>query len=254
MGYAEWYLKDTVPKLIETVNAKFAEAKAAGQTYTRNSIAQQKIVEARRWAGSLPITKGNFDRVLTELDCFYVPKQLLPGPMIVFPMRDIYGVPTRAQTKPFEGSIMAGSGKYMYLGLKSKEFAGPSWLGTDPGTLKRIIEQKRAVLVEGAFDMLANRLLAPDIPTICPLTKTLGREHQLYLRMLGVETIYLMFDEDKPKEGYDIGGGLLSSRILQRDAKDMTVEILRCPSSDPSKALELFVKATQLQRLLLGLR
>lgn len=249
----EWYSKDTVPRLTETVNTKFAEAKAAGQTYTRNSITQQKILEARGWQAALPIIQKNFDRVLTELDCYYVPRQILPGPMIVFPMRDLYGVAARAQTKPLEGSIFAEGGKYHYLGQKSKEFAGPSWLGHDEGTLKRIIEQRRVVLVEGAFDMLACRLVAPDVPTLSPLTKRLGREHQIYLRMLGVETPYLMFDQDKPKEGYDIGGGELSMRVLQRDIKEMKVEILYCPASDPSNALKLLPKALQLRQLLVNL-
>jgi hypothetical protein len=253
MNFAEWYQKDTVTKLIQTVNAKFAEAKAAGQTYTRNTITQQKIIEARNWKASLPIIQKNFDRILTELEIFYVPKQLLPGPMIVFPMWDIYSVPTRAQTKPFEGSIMAGSGKYMYLGLKSKEFAGPSWLGNDPATLRRIIAQKRVLLVEGPFDMLANRLIAPDVPTLSPLTKTLGAEHIAYLRILGVDTIFLMFDNEKPKEGSDIGGGEISMRALKRDVKDVKVEILYCPSSDPSKALEIYPKAVQLRSLLTNL-
>ena len=253
MSYAEWYQKDTVPKLIQTVNTKFAEAKAAGQSYTRNSITIDKIVAIRGWAASLPLVQKNFDRVITELDAFYVPKQLPPGPMIAFPMVDVYGVPTRAQTLPLEGSLMTGAGKYMYLGLKSKEFAGPSWLGNDAGTLKRVIEQKRVVLVEGAFDLLANRLVAPDVPTMCPLTKSLGKEHQAYLRMLGVETLYLMFDNEKPKEGYDIGGGELSMRALQRDIKDMKVEILYCPSSDPSNALKLYPKTAQLRNMLLSL-
>lgn len=253
MSFAEWYQRDTVPKLIQAVNKKFAEAAAAGQTYTRNSVTQQKIVEARNWKAGLPIIQKNFDRVLTELDIFYVPKQMLPGPMIVFPMWDIYSVLTRAQTKPFEGSIMAGSGKYMYLGLKSKEFSGPSWLGNDPATLLRVIQQKRVVLVEGPFDMLANRLVAPDVPTLSPLTKTLGAEHVAYLRILGVETVFLMFDNEKPKEGQDIGGGEISMRALKRDVKDMNVEILYCPSSDPSKALELYPKATQLRSLLTSL-
>lgn len=252
-SYAEWYLKDAVPKLIATVNAKFEQARAAGQTYTRNSVTQQKIVECRRWQAALPLLEKNFDRVLTELDIFYVPKQVVPGPMIVFPMWDIYGVATRAQTKPFEGSIMTGSGKYMYLGLKSKEFAGPSWLGHDAATLKRIIEQKRVVLVEGPFDMLANRLVAPDVPTLSPLTKTLGKEHIAYLRMLGVEVIYLMFDNEKPKEGYDIGSGEISMRVLQRDVKEMKVEILYCPSDDSSRALEFFPKALQLRKQLVTL-
>ena len=251
MNWDAWYQK--VPDLIAKVDGLYAEATAAGKTYTKLSVTQQKIVEARKWQVSLPFIHKNFDRILTELGCFYVPKTLQPGPMIVFPLRDIFGVPTRAQTKPFEGSGEFGP-KYMYLGKKSKEFAGPCWIGNDQGTLRRIISQRRVVLVEGAFDLLANRLVAPDVPSLSPLTKSLGHEHQVYLRMLGVDTIYLMFDNEKPKdEDHDIGGGELSMRALQRDIKDMKVELLYCPSSDPSKCLESYTKALQLRSLLVNL-
>jgi hypothetical protein len=247
-----WYQK--VPDLIKKVNDKYAEAAAAGQTYTKLSVTQQKIVEARGWSPALPIIQKNFDRVLTDLDCFYVPKTLQPGPMIVFPMRDVFGVSTRAQTKPFEGSSEFGAGKYMYLGKLSKEFAGPSWLGNDPAMLKRIIERRWAVLVEGAFDLAACRLVAPDVPSLSSLTKSVGREHQAYLRMLGVETLYLMFDNEKPKdEDHDLGGGEISMRALQRDIKEMKIEILYCPSEDPSACLKNFIKADKLRTLLRSL-
>ncbi len=247
----DWWQK--VPDLIKKVNDLYAEATASGKTYTKLSVTQQKIVEARDWSASLPIIQKNFDRVLTELDCFYVPKTLQPGPMIVFPMRDVYGLSTRAQTKPFEGSAEFGP-KYMYLGLKSKEFAGPAWIGNDITTLKRIIQQRRVVLVEGGFDLLANRLVAPDVPSLSPLTKSLGREHQVFLRMLGVDTIFLMFDNEKPKDAdHDLGGGEISMRALQRDIKEMKIEILYCPAHDPSNCLKTYTKASQLKTLLVNL-
>src|SRR5208283_428475 len=171
-----------VPDLITKVDKLYSDATTAGQPYTKLSITQMKMVEARGWAPSLPLVQKNFDRVLTELNCFYVPKTLQPGPMIAFPLRDIHGVPTRAQTKPFEGSAEFGP-KYMYLGLKSKEFRGPCWIGNDLETLRRIMVQRRVVLVEGSFDLTACRLVAPDVPSMSPLTKSLGRDHQAYLRM-----------------------------------------------------------------------
>jgi hypothetical protein len=71
--------------------------------------------------------------------------------------------------------------------------------------------------------------------------------------MFGVEMIFLMFDNEKPKEDRDIGGGELSMRALKRDIQEMNVEILYCPASDPSKCLESYPKALQLKSLLLNL-
>jgi len=72
--------------------------------------------------------------------------------------------------------------------------------------------------------------------------------------MFGVDTIFLMFDNEKPKDDqHDIGGGELSMRALKRDIQEMKVEILYCPSSDPSKCLESYPKALQLKSLLLNL-
>jgi hypothetical protein len=248
----EWYQE--VPALIKKVNDLYDQAVSSGKTYTKLSVTQQKIVEARNWSTALPVVQKNFDRALTQLDCFYVPKTVRPGPMIVFPLRDINGIFTRAQTKPFEGSTEYGPDhKYMYLGKKSKEFEGPCWIGNDTETLHQIVKQRRVLLVEGAFDLLACRLVAPDFPSLSPLTKSLGLEHQGYLRMLGVETLHLMFDHDQPKEDRDLGAGEISMRCLQRDIKTMNVDILFCPSSDPSKCLETYTKAGQLRTLLANL-
>jgi hypothetical protein len=238
-----------VPVLIEKVDKLYAEATASGQPYTKLSVTRDKLVKMRNWSPSLPLIEKNLDRVIQELECFYIPKTFPPGPRFVFPIRDIEGIPTRAQTKPID----IDGPKYMYLGLKSADFRGPCWLGNDVGTLRRMVAQRRVVLVEGAYDIAACRLVAPDVPTLCPLTKSLGGGHQKYLRMFGVETIFLMFDNEKPKENYDIGGGELSMRALQRDIQEMKVEILYCPSSDPSKCLESYPKALQLKSLLLNL-
>jgi len=239
-----------VPALVKKVDSLYAEAAANGHSYTKLSVTKDKIISIREWSPSLPLISKNFDRVLQELDCFYIPKTFVLGPRIVFPLRDIHGIPTRAQTKPLDQD----GPKYMYLGLKSKEFRGPCWIGNDLETLRRIIVQRRVVLVEGSFDLTACRLVAPDVPSMSPLTKSLGRDHQAYLRMLGVETIHLMFDNEKPKdENYDIGGGELSMRALQRDITEMKVDVMYCPSSDPSECLKSYTKALQLRSLLVNL-
>ena len=247
----KWWQTD-VPRLIKRAEDLYDAAIKSGQTYTMQSVTQSKIVQLRKWEQSLPLTNSNFSSVLKELECFYFPKTHMPGPMVVFPLRDIYGQVTRAQTKPMEGSIESGS-NYRYLGTKAAEFFGPCWIGSSSENIKRIIKTRKVVVVEGGFDILACKLVAPDVPILCPLTKSLGKDHVVYLRMLGVETLYLMFDNEKPKEDYDIGAGEISMRTLKKKITDMEVEILFCPSSDPSEALKLYPKARQLKSLLCSL-
>jgi hypothetical protein len=52
-------------------------------------LTQEKIIEARGWQSSLYLTKDNFERALTELGCYYVPKIMQPGSTFVFPPLEI---------------------------------------------------------------------------------------------------------------------------------------------------------------------
>lgn len=153
-------------------------------------------------------------------------------------MRSADGTFLSAQTRPLEGSALAITGKrYRWIGDKSK-FIGPNWLGNDPLTLKLIIEQRKVICVEGPFDILAMRLMCPELPSLTPLTKTLGRHHIAYLRMLGVTSLLLMYDNE-------IQGEVAMQRQA-RQIQSMQVIPCECPKKDPSKALEKWEWATAL--------
>jgi hypothetical protein len=242
-----WY--QDIPKLIAETDKLYERIVAKGLP-GKLQLTRQKILQERGWSPSLAYTEKNLDPVLSELGCFYIPKVMMPGPIFVFPLRDLDGNYPRAQTKPLEGSseFGEGKGKYRWIG---EQTSGPSWFGNSPAMIKRIIERRSVILVEGAFDLIAARLLAPDAPLLCPLTKKIGGKHEAYLRMLGVQKLYLMFDNEKPKDAdYDIGMGNLSMRVLSNQIKTMKTEILLCPSSDPSDALKSLLKARALKSLL----
>lgn len=211
----------------------------------------KRTIEERKWGPSVPLIRGNFKRVFDELGYVYVPKQMQPGPMFVFPIRSLDGMIRHCQSRPLPGSAeYAEKKKYMWLRPQEEKTSEPSWLGNDPGTIQRIIDYRFVVLVEGAFDLLAARLLEPDLPIMSSLTKALGSGHEKYLQILGVNKIWgLMDNEQQPAKGR-IAAGKFSMQVMRDKITSMEFKILNCPSSDPSKALESPIKARQLQRLL----
>jgi hypothetical protein len=250
MAYSdEWWF--SVPELIKKTREFYTRNAAKNPNADLISATTQKIIVAREWQPALSHIQENFPRVLTELGVFYVPKTYEPGPMFVFPIRALDGTFPRAQTKPCEGSVLWGQGNYHWIGEK---LVGPNWLGNDPETLKRIIERKEATLVEGPFDLLACRLLTPDLPIMTPLTKSISDKHEAYLRMLGVEKLNLLFDNERPdiEKGKDLGGGNLSMRVLKYKIKTMNVEVKLLKGSDPSAALKTGAGTNNLLSLLMG--
>ena len=244
-----WY---SVPELIrktEEFYRRNAEAKPGVDLLT---VTTQKIIEARRWQPALPFIKNNFAQVLTESKVSYVPRTYEPGALFLFPIRDIDGVYRRAQTNPCVGSTLFGEGKYHWIGEK---IAGPNWLGNDSATLARIMKEQYAVLVEGPYDWLACRLIAPEVPVLSPLTKSISEKHEKYLRMLGCKVLYLMFDNERPDtaKGHDLGGGNLSMRVIKSKIKTMEIVIrLLKGGNDPAAALESVWGARALKEILLG--
>ncbi len=250
MPYSDqWWT--SVPELIKKTGEYYARCMVKNPGTDLISVTTQKIIAARGWEPALSHIKENFPRVLTELGIFYVPKTYEPGPLFVFPIRDLEGKFPRAQTKPCEGSIMWGKGSYHWIGDK---IVGPNWLGNDPATLVRIIEKREVTLVEGPFDLLACRLLAPDEPSMTPLTKSISDKHEAYLRMLGVDKLRLLFDNERPdvEKGKDLGGGNLSMRVLKYKIKTMDVEVKLLRGSDPSAALQTGQGTNNLLSLLMG--
>lgn len=234
---------ENIPFLMEKVDALYDDAVKRGKPFTKLSVTRDKIVEARGWKPALSLIESNFDRVLTELKISYVPKILQPGPLFLFPIVDTEGEYNYAQTKPLQGSIYHGR-KYYRLGV---EPVGPQWLGNSLAGLRNVIKTGKAGLVEGPFDLLACRLLVPDAPVLCPLTKRTGKEHQAYLRMLGIDTTYFLYDNEADLKGYSAG------RHQSRDLESipmMKSRVLACPSSDPSEALRNYNTALALKSLL----
>jgi len=232
---------ENIPLLMERVDALFADAVARGKPFTKLSVTRDKIVAARGWTPSLSIIEPNFDHVLTELKIVYVPRVLTPGPMFMFPIMDIEGEFHYAQTKPLEGSIYYGK-KYYRLGV---ETVGPQWLGNSLHTIRNIVKTGVAALVEGPFDLLASRLVSPEAPTLCPLTKRIGKEHIAYLRMLGIHTLYFLYDNEASAKGQT------AAYLQAQDVKTyMKSAVLRCPAHDPADALRTANGALALKSLL----
>jgi hypothetical protein len=245
-----------VPKLISSVDKVYNNQEAKGKS-GKWLATKKKIYSERNWESSISLIEKNFESVLEKLNFFYVPKGFEPGPMFVFPQKDVEDEYTRAQTRPLYEIISQDgtSSKYRVIGVPKDQFLGPVWLGNDDDTLKLIMEKGHVVLVEGPFDLLAVRLLCPDIPSMSPLTKKIGIDHQAYLRMLGVKTIYLAFDNEEDKlteERQRVwGAGFSAMRRLQNDIKQMKVEIVFVPgASDPSQCLEKLINATALRKSL----
>jgi hypothetical protein len=207
------------------------------------AAAIKKILECRQWTPTHRLYADHFEAVLRELNIFYVPKQLNPGPAIVFPLRDVRGNYMLGRLKPLYELIIADEVvRYAFLG-NTRDTIGPNWLGMSRETTKRIIEQRFVNIVEGPFDYLACRLLAPEIPTLSTGTKNFNDKHVAHLRLLGVKRIYIMFDKDESKEGLEQGHGDLASGALERkyDQQELNIEIKRTHwrggSSDPSDCL-----------------
>ncbi len=234
---------ENIPVLMQRVDALYEDAVARGKPFTKLSATRDKIVEVRGWKPALSMIEGNFERVLTELKVVYIPKVLNPGPMFLFPIVDLDGEYNYAQSNPLEGSIYYGK-KYYRLGV---EPIGPQWLGNSKETIRRIVDTGVAGLVEGPHDLLACRLLAPDVPVLCPLTKRIGKEHIAYLRMLGIHTLYFLYDNELDTKGYT------AAKYQARDVQ--TIPLIKavnrpCTASDPSEALRNYNTAVSLKSLL----
>jgi hypothetical protein len=257
-----------VPQLISKVD-KLYERQVARNFSDKFTASKIKMVEARNWVGAKSLVEANTIPVLTRLNAFYIPKGFLPGPMFVFPQRDIEGDFLRAQTKPLYSIISKGSteppSKYRVIGVNKEDFKGPVWMGNDPETLQLILEKRYVILVEGPFDLIAARIASPKQPIMSPLTKKIGASHIAYLRMLGVDTVYLLFDNERGKDRgtetvqedtrnfRNMGAGNYSMERLKNEITSMEVVPMICPGSgDPSAALTHFLPARALKNLLDG--
>lgn len=178
------------------------------------------------------------------------PQGLAAGPAFVFPIIDTDRKVEYAQTMPLEGSVLGGKSKYRFIGSGP---VGPTWLGNTDETIQTVVSTGQVVLVEGPFDLLACRVLAPEVPVMSPLTKRLGKGHQAYLRMLGLRRVCLMFDNELPSAGHSIGAGNLAMKQHTKElSRYFDVRTLLCPSSDPSEALKNGYTSEKLRSMLRG--
>lgn len=198
-------------------------------------VTAEKMIQLRGW--NCPEEK--LIPVLKEFGMYYVPKTMVPGPMFVFPEYDVMGRITRAQTKPLHD--LFGEGKYHTLGVKKDAFLGPVWLGNSDRTLSMAVENKFVIVVEGPFDLIAAKVLAPNLPIMSSLTKSLGNQHEEYLKILGIKTVYLLYDNDEAGD---------KSVFWLDKTFGIPITKLTCPGSDPSDCLKSTILKTRLKRVL----
>lgn len=239
----EWF--HDIPAMMAKTDAIYAEFIKAGKTESRNATTKKKIYEERGWLRRF--AEKNFDSVLDRLQVFYLPKALRPGPCFVFPLRDLDHRYNIAQVRPFTDSyLFKEDRKYRMLGT-DRAFKGPHWFGNDARTLQKIIEKEKVCLVEGPFDVLACKLLAPDAPVMSTLTKGVSEDHVDYLRILGVKTIVLLFDNEDSGQG-DKGVAASKYNIENKYAPGAGIEVLDLTGSgtDPSDSLKKEYTAAEL--------
>lgn len=238
----EWWWD--VNLLLKKAHTLYQKAEAAGKP-TMVAKAASVIIELRKWQPVAGRIRKTLPAALDVLKVFYAPKTWGPGPSIVFPEFDVDKVARQAQTKPMSDRF--GNAKYFRLGDKDA-FMGPVWIGNDRATLENIIRTGSVLLVEGPFDLLAVRCTCPKVPSMTSLTKKLGWKHLAYLRMLGVQKVFLMFDNELS----EIGDTAMIDTTKKLQRKGIAVESLECPAKDASKALESVQKFERLKTLLDG--
>jgi hypothetical protein len=240
---------EDIPWLMQETDALYQRIVERAPEKTKVALTRAQVIKLRGWEPSLPLTQRNFDAVLDELKVFYVPRVMQPGPVVVFPMRDIDGVYRYAQSKFLDGSVIQQRATYKNPGAKyyrmGLPMVGPQWLGNSPEAIARIVKSGRAFVVEGPFDLLACRLLCPELPVLSPLTKSLGKDHQAYLRMLGIRDLFLLYDNEPS------GKGQAAMEWQAKEIKTMRVTKLFTCASDPSDALQDRYHAEELRRQLL---
>lgn len=245
----EWF--HDVPALMQKTAGVYDKLREAGKTSGSNETTKKRIYEERGWLKRW--AEPNFGLVLDRLKVFYLPKALRPGPAFVFPIRDLDGRYNQAQVRPFADScLFMEDHKYRRFGT-DRSFRGPQWFGNDPITLQKIIMKRKVCLVEGPFDALACKLLVPDAPLMSSLTKGITEDQIEYLRILGVEHITTLFDNDETNKAGAKGAHTTQYRVEKKFNSGITVSISTGSAADPSDALKKEATAIELMLFLRGL-
>lgn len=199
----------------------------------------KKAMAFRQWSEAVP--QARLLQAIEDLEMIYVPNGCGPGPAFLFPVRDVTGEIRRAHLRMVDETVYG----FRYISLvNSEKFIGPGWSGNDEATVEAIIQTGEVTLVEGPFDLVALRAAEPRLPSLCPLSKRMSDDHWDYLKILGVEHIYPMFDVEKSRQGE---AAMERMEVFHREFK---VTPLRCPAKDPSDALKHPAKFEALRRTL----
>lgn len=233
-----WAKPHALMALLEDI---YAKAIAAGKIKDPLETATRKVIQHRNWCASVrpEVVRAEIER----LEMVYVPKGVGPGPGLCFPIRDVTGEIQRLHIRLLEDGPKKFGMKYMSL-VDKEEFVGPAWIGLDEDTMEAVLRKQELILVEGPLDLLAVRIMRCPVPSLSPTSKRLTKDHWTHLRILGVERLLVMFDNETS------GVGEKASDWLTRNPFQIDVTPLRCPSKDPSKALEHADTVDRLQEAL----
>lgn len=223
--------------LIESLAKFYREAIRQGKVTTVAEMARKKAMVVRGWCPMVP--QEPLLQAIEDLEMIYVPKGLNPGPGFLFPVRDATGEIRRAVIRVNDETVYGT--RYITAGDRDK-FVGPSWAGMTPWCMERILDTHAVLVVEGPWDLVAVRTVAPDIPSVSPLTKKLTSMHWDILTILGVERVYTMLDNDNP--------GQKAGERMRDKHPDTEVVLVKCPSKDPADTLKDPSKLQGLQRAL----
>jgi hypothetical protein len=206
------------------------------------------LIRERKWETSSSLFKAHIEAILEEQRVMYVPRVLAPGPGLIFPQLDVRDNYIRARFRPMYDLTFRGTvAKYAAMGDASLT-VGPGWHGMSHRAIDLILKHHTVVLVEGPCDYLACRLVAPDVPVLSTGTKTWNEQHVAHLRMLGVKTVQVMFDQDEA--GQNAASFLTRTWNAKLDGR-LTFHGLGCPASDPSDCLTRLSWAKALRTALL---
>ncbi len=225
--------------LMDLLDQTYKQALETGRIQSESSACTKKVMKIREWRES-SVSLESVESAILQLGLRYIPKGLDPGPAFLFPLYDVSGTLRHAHLRLLPGNI-TGLDRYYRFGDKHS-YLGPDWLGTDDETLDAIISAEEVLVVEGPFDLLAIRALGVTVPSLSSLTKKLGVDHWDYLKMLGVERVLAMFDNEVD------GKGAKAASFLHRNEHRIEVVELTCPAKDPAKALMSPQRTAELRR------
>jgi hypothetical protein len=234
----ELWFKDP-QTLISSLDKVYEAAIRADKIKSVATVTVKKMMSFRGW--SPKILTANLLEVVESLGVAYVPNDIVPGPAFLFPIPDVTGEPKRIVLRLCDET--AYDTRHIDAGDKTK-FIGPSWFGVEEATIARVIQSRAVLLVEGPFDLLAVRTMAPSFPVLCPLGKRITPGHLDYLRILCVEKVITLWDADA-------GGRSASSRDI-KGFRTLNLSLgSRMNCKDPADALKTYESAYALRDLLL---